>query len=245
MGIVEVNFNTKHLTIGDPLPPWNGKLRVYNMRLCPFAQRTILALNAKQLDYEVINIDLTDKPEWLTSKSAFGKVPALEIEEGVCIYESLVTVEYLEDAFPQRPLFPQDPVKKAFDKIIVEASGPILTLYFKVMRFPDTINDETISAYAKALAFIQDQLRDRGTTFLDGSEPGYADYMLWPWFERIRKLDDEAVKIDPSKFSLLLEYIENMAKDPAVSVYLLPDRILEIFHRDYKTGTFKVQSIED
>lgn len=58
---------------GDPLPPHTGKLRVYNMRHCPFAQRTILALNAKGIDYEVININLFDKPEWLTTKSAFGK----------------------------------------------------------------------------------------------------------------------------------------------------------------------------
>lgn len=59
--------------VGDPLPPFTGKLRVYNMRFCPFAQRTILALNAKEIDYEVVNIDLVDKPEWLASKSAFSK----------------------------------------------------------------------------------------------------------------------------------------------------------------------------
>lgn len=44
------------------------------MRYCPYAQRTILALNAKQIDYEVVNIDLKEKPEWLTRKSAFGKI---------------------------------------------------------------------------------------------------------------------------------------------------------------------------
>lgn len=43
------------------------------MRLCPFAQRAILALNAKNIDYEVVNINLAEKPEWLTMKSAFGK----------------------------------------------------------------------------------------------------------------------------------------------------------------------------
>lgn len=58
---------------GDPLPPYNGKLRIYNMRYCPYAQRTVLVLNAKKIDYEVVNIDLVDKPEWLTSKSLFGK----------------------------------------------------------------------------------------------------------------------------------------------------------------------------
>lgn len=54
-----------------------------------------------------------------------GKVPSLEIKEGEVIYESLVTVEYLDDIYPQRPLLPKDPVKKAFDKIIVESIGPV------------------------------------------------------------------------------------------------------------------------
>lgn len=43
------------------------------MRFCPYAQRAILALNAKQVDYEVVNIDLSNKPEWFFSKSGFGK----------------------------------------------------------------------------------------------------------------------------------------------------------------------------
>lgn len=61
-----------------------------------------------------------------------GKVPSLEIAENVCIYESLVTVEYLDEVYPQRPLLPADPLKKAFDKIIIEAMGPVsirVTLY--------------------------------------------------------------------------------------------------------------------
>lgn len=60
---------------GDALPPYNGKLRIYNMRYCPYAQRTILALIAKDIDFEVVNVHTQDKPEWLTRKSAFGKKP--------------------------------------------------------------------------------------------------------------------------------------------------------------------------
>lgn len=43
------------------------------MRFCPFGQRTMLALIAKGIDYELVNIDLTAKPEWYESKSAFSK----------------------------------------------------------------------------------------------------------------------------------------------------------------------------
>nr|QLI62204.1 glutathione S-transferase 8 [Streltzoviella insularis] len=234
----KINFNTKHLKKGDPLPAYNGKLRIYNMRYCPYAQRTILALNAKQIDYEVVNINLVDKPEWLTSKSAFGKVPALEIKDGVTIYESLVTVEYLDEVYPQRPLLPKDPVKKAFDKIIVEATGPIHTLFYKIIRAPETITEDNIAGYVKALDFVQEQLESRGTTFLDGNEPGFADYMIWPWFERILALqdDDDRTRIDPQKFKLLTQYLNNMLQDPAVSQYLVSKEVLFKVLEGYKPG---------
>lgn len=60
---------------GDPQPPYNGKLRIYNMRFCPYAQRTILALNAKEIDYEIVNVNLMNKPDWIFDKSPFGKKP--------------------------------------------------------------------------------------------------------------------------------------------------------------------------
>ncbi|XP_052741768.1 pyrimidodiazepine synthase-like [Bicyclus anynana] len=233
-----INFNTKHLTRGDPLPPYNGKLRVYNMRLCPFAQRTILALNAKNIDYEVVNINLADKPEWLTNKSVFDKVPLIEIKEGVCISESLTIVEYIDEAYPEKPLLPKDPVRKALDKIIVEATGPIVTLVIKSVKAPETITEENISLFYKTLDYIQDKLKERGTQYLGGDEPGFVDYMIWPWFERLLVLnkDDARASIDPKKFGLLMAYLDKMKKDPAIVPYLVPDEIMIAFHEGFKTG---------
>ncbi|XP_061715023.1 glutathione S-transferase omega-1-like isoform X1 [Cydia pomonella] len=237
-GTAKINFDTKHLKKGDPLPPYNGKLRIYNMRYCPYAQRTILVLNAKQIDYEVVNINLKEKPEWLTSKSLFGKVPAIEVADGVCIAESLVTSEYLDEVYPQRTLLPKDPLKKALAKIIVEGSGPIQTMLFKILRTPDQVTEENIAAYRKYLTFIQDELKKSGSKFLGGSEPGFADYMIWPWFERMVPISElyDAVKIDETEYKLLWEYITNMFKDPAVSQYVVPKEILFKFMEPYRTG---------
>lgn len=236
MGTNKVDYNPRHLGTGDPLPPYNGKLRVYNMRFCPYAQRTILVLNAKQVDYEVVNINLVNKPEWLTSKSEFGKVPALEIEDGVSIYESLITAEYIDEAYPQRPLRSKDPVRRAFDKIIIEAFTPVQITFYKAILSPETITDDVLAGYHKALNFVQDQLKQRGTKFLGGSEPGYVDYMIWPWFERITVLDgfEGYITIDHQKYKLLTEYIKEMFKDPAVSSYVIPKDVLLKFLDSYK-----------
>ncbi|CAH0398811.1 unnamed protein product [Chilo suppressalis] len=231
----KVCFNSKHLATGDQLPPYNGTLRVYNMRFCPFAQRTMLALIAKQIDYEVVNINLMNKPDWLFKKSAFGKVPALEIEENVTIFESLPTVEYLDEVFSNRPLLPKDSVQKNQMKMIVEASaGAIHNLFVKLVKYPEYITEGNITAFHKSLDFIQYQLISRNTKFLHGCEPGYADYMIWPWFERLRAADDARVKIDVETHATLIKYIDNMMQDSAVKEYLVPVNILREFHDGFQ-----------
>lgn len=233
----KINFDTKHLSKGDPLPPYNGKLRVYNMRFCPFAQRTMLAILAKQIDCDVINVDLADKPEWLTSKSPFGKVPALEIDDSKTICESLITVEYLDQVYPQRPLLPKDPYQQAIDKIIVQSTGPIESLYIKQVKFPESITEDNYIAYHKALQFIEDNLKIRNTKFIGGNEPGYADYMIWPFFERLRLFDNhDKMRIDESKYPLLVEYVKNMLNDPTVMEYQVPLDIFSKFQSAFTKG---------
>nr|ACZ02430.1 glutathione S-transferase omega class [Drosophila melanogaster] len=63
--------NGRHLAKGSPMPdvPEDGILRLYSMRFCPFAQRVHLVLDAKQIPYHSIYINLTDKPEWLLEVS--------------------------------------------------------------------------------------------------------------------------------------------------------------------------------
>lgn len=46
------------------------------------------------------------------ARSPLGKVPFLELD-GATLAESQVICEYLEDAFPQRPLYPRDPLERA------------------------------------------------------------------------------------------------------------------------------------
>lgn len=49
------------------------------MRFCPYAQRVHLVLEAKGIPYHTININLTEKPDWLFEANPLGKVPALEL----------------------------------------------------------------------------------------------------------------------------------------------------------------------
>lgn len=70
----------------------------------------------------------------------------------------------------------------------------------KLIWAPDTVTDEVINAVFKALDFVQNELKVRGTKFLDGNQPGFADYMIWPWFERILTIDDARLNMDEKEY---------------------------------------------
>lgn len=125
--------------LGSQVPkfPEDGKLRLYSMRFCPYAQRAHLVLEAKKIPYHTAYINLKHKPEWLTQKSPLGKVPALEIPsaKGDPLIESLVIADYLDDQYPQNPLNAKDPLQRARDRILVERFNAVIGPYYKLV-FP-------------------------------------------------------------------------------------------------------------
>jgi len=60
---------------------------------------------------EDASIRPSQKDDWL-ARSPMGKVPILEVD-GATLTESQVICEYLEDAYPAKPLLPKDPLARA------------------------------------------------------------------------------------------------------------------------------------
>ncbi|XP_006880015.1 PREDICTED: glutathione S-transferase omega-1 isoform X1 [Elephantulus edwardii] len=110
-----------------PSPVPDGLIRVYSMRFCPYARRTLLVLKAKGIKHEVININLKNKPEWFFTKNPEGLVPVLETSQGQLIYESSITCEYLDEVYPGKKLLPDDPYEKACQKMVFELFSQVLT----------------------------------------------------------------------------------------------------------------------
>ena len=56
-----------------------SQIKLFSARACPFAHRTRLVLTHKQLPFELVEIDLKNKPAWFDATvSGYGKVPAVE-----------------------------------------------------------------------------------------------------------------------------------------------------------------------
>lgn len=61
-------------------------LRVYSMRLCPYAERARIILLAKKLPHEIVNIDLKKKPDWYLKINPQGKQYVMKLNYFFCTF---------------------------------------------------------------------------------------------------------------------------------------------------------------
>ncbi|XP_014739303.1 PREDICTED: glutathione S-transferase omega-1 [Sturnus vulgaris] len=198
-----------------PGPVPAGLLRLYSMRFCPYAQRTRLVLRAKGISHEVININLKNKPDWYFEKQPSGLVPVLETSKGQLIWESPITCEYLDEAFPGKKLMPSDPYERAYQKMLLEDFSKITSLLFKhVLAVRDGQDTTALKAeIAEKLGKLEEALSKRNTVFYGGDSISMIDYLIWPWFERLAAFQlEDSLNHTPK----LQRWVEAMKEDPAV-----------------------------
>jgi glutathione S-transferase len=88
------------------------KPKLYNTQRCPYARRTRMVLHEKQIDFDVYEVDLSNKSEEFLSVSPYGKVPVLVVD-GTSLYESNIVNEYLDEVRETPRLMPEDPKGRA------------------------------------------------------------------------------------------------------------------------------------
>jgi maleylpyruvate isomerase len=93
-------------------------VKLYTYFRSSAAYRVRIVLNLKDLVSETIPIHLRKeggihrKPEYRTLNPQM-RVPALKLDSGDVLTQSLAIIEYLEEIHPQPPLLPHDPVARA------------------------------------------------------------------------------------------------------------------------------------
>jgi glutathione S-transferase len=87
-------------------------LKVCGFRVSNYHNKVLIALHEKGIAFEEdCNVLPSQKPEYL-ALNPMGKVPFMEVD-GARLIESAVILEYLEDAYPQKPLLPKEPLARA------------------------------------------------------------------------------------------------------------------------------------
>jgi glutathione S-transferase len=181
---------------------------LYDAGRCPYCARVRILLAEKRLPYETVEIDLSDRPAWLYEKNPLGKVPVLEEEGGLVLPESEVIMEYLEERFPEPPLWPADPAERALGRLWLHRFGNRLgDDYYALRRGEPSRLDQRLAELDTALA---------GTAYLSGREFGLADAGYVPWVIRARS--NLGVELEP--YEALGAWLERVAERPSVAAEL-------------------------
>jgi glutathione S-transferase len=163
------------------------KLTIYSMAACPYAQRTRILLQVKGINSDLVEIDLSKpRPQWFLEINPAGKVPAL-VHRGRALNESSVINEYLEDCFPDVPLFPKEPYERALSRTLIEyCNGRFTTnLYRLLMEQDDSRRHRIAEAAVQDWNWLDEFLARAGYEggFLFGRF-GMAELSYAPFFQR-------------------------------------------------------------
>ena len=184
-------------------------ITLYDADRCPYCARVRIALAEKGIEYETVEIDLDDRPAWIYEKNPLGRVPVLE-EDTFVLAESAVIDEYLEDRYPEPPLWPADPAERALGRMLVFRFDELSKPYYAVRRGEDGSRERLDAALATLDAVLQEQL------FLSGREFGLADIAYVPWILRAR--DRLGVELEP--FPALAGWVDRLVERPAIAAEL-------------------------
>lgn len=195
-------------------------IKLYSAAVCPFAQRTRMLLLEKEIEFELVEIDLSNKPTWFTDISPFGKVPLLE-HQGQYIYESSVINEYLEDTFPTPSFTPKTPVGKAFMRIWIEfMNNRFIPNFYSLLKAQDPqIQNEFQEKVFQDLDFLETQGFNKLSAtgpYLFGEHLTLADINMYPFFERFVVVEHYRSTSIPAKCGRILRWLETMKKHDSV-----------------------------
>lgn len=155
--------------------------------LCPYVQRSVIALKEKQVPFEITYIDLDNPPEWLRAISPMGKVPVLRVDQDRVLFESAVINEYLDETNPP-PLHPQDPWQRARNRAWIEYGSNLIGRQYRMLVAPDE------ESYVRErdglladLRHLENQLGDG--PFFNGAAFSLADAAYAPLFMRLEIIE--------------------------------------------------------
>ncbi|KAK9325551.1 thioredoxin-like protein [Lipomyces orientalis] len=197
-------------------------IKLYSCVICPWAARTWIALVQANVEFEYIEIDLKNKPEWfLKEVNPGGKVPTLKFGDEIII-ESAVTTEFVADLFPEAKLIPSDPLLRAQSRLMSDRFMEFIFPVYREMLMGGNLDARTkvFDAIDKFLPYLKD-----AKPFFGGSDHLIlAEIMIAPFISRLYLiLESELVSgetfqkltSDP-KYEYFNTWVQNILASPGL-----------------------------
>ncbi len=170
----------------------------------PQSHRTRIVLYEKDVECQVVDVDIKKKPRELGELNPYNTVPTM-IDRDLVLYDSHIINEYLDERLPHPPLMPVDPVSRAKARLML-------------MRFERdwySLLPDLLSNDKKKLTHARNVLRDGLTVispvfkehaFILGEEFSLVDCSLAPILWRLPLYQIEL----PRQAKPILDYAERL-----------------------------------
>ncbi|MFA6311696.1 MAG: glutathione S-transferase N-terminal domain-containing protein [Sterolibacterium sp.] len=178
-------------------------MNLYSGTTCPFSHRCRIVLYEKQMDFQVIDVDLFNKPEDIAVINPYNRVPVL-VDRDLVLYESNIINEYIDERFPHPQLMPPDPIMRA------RARQLLFTMEQELFSHIDVL-EKNLKSAEKSRVHVRDRLTELAPIFAKqkhmlGEEFSMLDVAIAPLLWR---LDHYGVELDKAA-APLMKYAERI-----------------------------------
>ena len=155
-------------------------IKVYGVHGSPFVRKVLIALDIKGVEYEIVpQMPFSGDTEYLKI-NPLGKIPTL-VDGDLTLGDSKVICRYLENAYPQKPLYPDDVADKAMadwyedlcgGHVAELAAGIFFQRFMRPFAFKQEPDEELVSKIIDKklppmLDYLEGQLPEDGFIFGD------------------------------------------------------------------------------
>ncbi|KAF3663976.1 putative glutathione S-transferase [Capsicum annuum] len=150
-----------------------GDVKLLGLWYSPFVHRVEWALKIKGVEYEFIEENLQNKsPLLLESNPIHKKIPVF-FHNGKPICESMVIVEYIDEAFEGPSILPKDPYDRAIARFWAKFLDDKLQAIGKTFFFKGEEQEKAKGEAYETLKVLDNEVKDK--KFFVADKFGFAD----------------------------------------------------------------------
>ena len=179
-------------------------MNLYSGTTCPFSHRCRIVLYEKGMDFQVIDVDVYNKPEDIAVINPHNRVPVL-VERDLVLYEPNIINEYIDERFPHPQLMPADPIMRA------RARQLLVSMEREIFAYIEPLEKNQKAAADKARQAIRERLTEMAPIFAKqkhmlGDDFSMLDVAIAPLLWR---LDHYGIEL-PKSAAPLMKYGERI-----------------------------------
>ncbi|MCK4865614.1 MAG: glutathione S-transferase [Gammaproteobacteria bacterium] len=189
----------------------NLKLPIlYSFRRCPYAIRARLAIKVSNIQVEIREVLLKDKPEEMLSISPKGTVPVLELPDGSVIEESRDIMSWaLTQHDPENWSLP-DNVKQEKAERLIDFNDSEFKQALDHYKYSDRYPEQAMENYRQQGEDFLQQLEGKLTKndYLMGKHVSYTDMAIFPFIRQFAYVDKGW--FDQTRYINLQKWLEKL-----------------------------------